>query len=115
MAEPLRHRQTKEAATDMFSLQPTRHISTLHECDLRAAPTNVRSWESNGLSANVAFGPFMTGLHRVHWGKEASSLRFAFPYWSIRVICHWIIDTMVEVIIRRWCCHVGGNNFVSRR
>jgi hypothetical protein len=29
MAEPLRHRQTKEAATDMFSLQPTRHISTL--------------------------------------------------------------------------------------
>src|SRR5258708_32903518 len=31
MAEPLRHRQTKEAATDMFSLQPTRHISTLHK------------------------------------------------------------------------------------
>src|ERR1041385_6227459 len=29
MAEPLRHRQTKEAATDMFSLQPPRHISTL--------------------------------------------------------------------------------------
>ncbi len=60
MAEPLRHRQTKEAATDMFSLQPTRHISTLHECDLRAAPTNVRSWESNGLNADVVFGPFMT-------------------------------------------------------
>jgi hypothetical protein len=31
MGEPLRHRQTKEAATDMFSLQPPRHshISTL--------------------------------------------------------------------------------------
>jgi hypothetical protein len=29
MAEPLRHRQTKEAATDMFSLKPPRHISTL--------------------------------------------------------------------------------------
>ena len=29
MAEPLRHRQTKEAATDMFSLQPPRHISSL--------------------------------------------------------------------------------------
>ena len=29
MAEPLRHRQTKEVATDMFSLQPPRHISTL--------------------------------------------------------------------------------------
>jgi hypothetical protein len=29
MVEPLRHRQTKEAATDMFDLQPLRHISTL--------------------------------------------------------------------------------------
>jgi hypothetical protein len=29
MAELLRHRQTKEAATDMFSLQPPRHIPTL--------------------------------------------------------------------------------------
>jgi hypothetical protein len=29
MAEPLRHRQTKEAATDMFNLQPPRHIPTL--------------------------------------------------------------------------------------
>ena len=29
MAELLRHRQTKEAETDMFSLKPPRHISTL--------------------------------------------------------------------------------------
>jgi len=29
MVEPLRHRQSKEAATDMCSLQPPRHISTL--------------------------------------------------------------------------------------
>jgi hypothetical protein len=29
MVEPLRHRQTKEAATDMFNLTPPRHISTL--------------------------------------------------------------------------------------
>jgi hypothetical protein len=27
--ELLRHRQTKEAETDMFDLQPPRHISTL--------------------------------------------------------------------------------------
>jgi hypothetical protein len=27
--EPLRHRQTKGAATDMFYLKPPRHISTL--------------------------------------------------------------------------------------
>src|SRR5712691_6702999 len=29
MVEPLRHRQTKEAATDMFGLKPPRHTSTL--------------------------------------------------------------------------------------
>src|SRR5450755_2138717 len=29
MVETLRHRRTKEAATDMFSLQPPRHIPTL--------------------------------------------------------------------------------------
>ena len=29
MAEPLRHRPTNEAATDMFYLKPPRHISTL--------------------------------------------------------------------------------------
>jgi hypothetical protein len=28
MAEPLRHRQTKEAATDLFSLQPPRPTAT---------------------------------------------------------------------------------------
>jgi hypothetical protein len=28
MVEPLRHRQTKEAETDMFGLQPPRHIPT---------------------------------------------------------------------------------------
>jgi hypothetical protein len=37
-----------------------RYVRRWHECDLRAAPTNVRSWESNGLKADVAFGPFMT-------------------------------------------------------
>ena len=31
MVAPLRHRQTKEAETDMFDLQPPRHISTLHK------------------------------------------------------------------------------------
>jgi hypothetical protein len=33
MVEPLRHRQTKEAATDMFCLKPPRHISTLPKAD----------------------------------------------------------------------------------
>jgi hypothetical protein len=29
MVEPVRHRQTKGAVTDMFDLQPPRHTSTL--------------------------------------------------------------------------------------
>jgi hypothetical protein len=29
MADPLRHRQTKGAATDMVDLRPPRHIPTL--------------------------------------------------------------------------------------
>src|SRR5260221_14643712 len=41
------------------------YVASWHECDLRAAPINVRSWESNGLNADVAFGPFVTHLrHR---------------------------------------------------
>src|SRR5262245_30206659 len=34
------------------------HGKSWHECDLRAAPINVRSWESNGLNADDAFGPY---------------------------------------------------------
>ncbi|WP_210253827.1 hypothetical protein, partial [Bradyrhizobium sp. S69] len=46
MAEPLRHRQTKEAATDMFSLQPPRHISTLPGWFSRKRASASRSKES---------------------------------------------------------------------
>jgi hypothetical protein len=43
-----------------------------HECDLRAALTNVRSWESSGLDADVAFGPFMTpSSHSKHFTRLA--------------------------------------------
>jgi hypothetical protein len=56
-------------------------------------------------------------LQRVHWSKEASSFGFVVPWpkGGINGICPWRIDTMVETIIRRWCCHIGGNNFISRR
>jgi hypothetical protein len=33
MADPLRHRQTKGAATDMVDLTPPRHIPTLPNSD----------------------------------------------------------------------------------
>src|SRR5258705_7114568 len=42
MAEPLRHRQTKEAATDMFSLQPPRYIPTLPIPEMTAGGRGVR-------------------------------------------------------------------------
>src|SRR4051812_8151873 len=43
MVEPLRHRQTKEAATDMFSLQPPRHIPTLPIAAQGVSPRHVRT------------------------------------------------------------------------
>src|SRR5258706_5201167 len=66
MVEPVRHRQTKEAATDMFHLKPPRHISTLpkiplpgggRECpvfpgaDVHRAAADVRQeWTLTGIS-----------------------------------------------------------------
>ena len=55
MVEPLRHRQTKGAATDMFYLMPPRHISTLRKA---AVHGHVCCWEHNGHvtpMAEVAF------------------------------------------------------------
>jgi hypothetical protein len=43
MAEPLRHRQTKEAETDMFYLTPPRHISTLPFASLGPRADHFRS------------------------------------------------------------------------
>src|SRR5713226_4590222 len=44
MAEPLRHRQTKEAETDMPDLPPPRHIPTLPKAAVAGSPvTNRRS------------------------------------------------------------------------
>src|SRR5262249_5777826 len=40
------------------------------------------------------------GLRRAHWSKEASRYRCVTPYWFTRkLICYWIISTMVEAII----------------
>src|ERR1700737_3816639 len=48
MAEPLRHRQTKEAATDMFYLKPPRHISTLLIASFRPRARHFRSTPRSG-------------------------------------------------------------------
>ena len=47
MVEPLRHRQTKGAATDMFSLQPPRYISTLPNSDQNL---QRRDWSLGAIS-----------------------------------------------------------------
>ncbi len=58
-----------------------RDVAYWHECDLRAAPTNVRSWESNGLNTDVAFGPFMTPSGRGSADVILQS-RQGGPAWS---------------------------------
>src|SRR5450759_5063925 len=72
MVEPLRHRQTKEAATDMFCLTPPRHISTLHLANNPAAPMFVRFRTIAGIAGSwPAMGcPLMTQDR----GRDASYL-----------------------------------------
>jgi hypothetical protein len=48
MVKPVRHRQTKGAATDMFYLTPPRHISTLHETDMPQQSLYVRCRGQSG-------------------------------------------------------------------
>jgi hypothetical protein len=55
MAEPVRHRQTKEAETDMFYLKPPRHISTLPLADVSIILRDVcfRGWSGHAILAFV--------------------------------------------------------------
>jgi len=65
---------------------------------------------------SCVFGLFAT-LRRMHWSKEAPSYGCVTPYWStpaIKLVPYRIIGTVVEAIIRWWCCHIGGNSFTSR-
>jgi hypothetical protein len=48
MVEPLRHRQTKGAETDMFDLQLPRHISTLPWAPLAAEREHVGNQGKSG-------------------------------------------------------------------
>ena len=67
MAEPLRHRQTKEAATDMFYLTPPRHISTLPFASILTRLQHVR------LSGNLgSTGCPILPVEGIWFGRNAS-------------------------------------------
>src|SRR6202795_3105281 len=71
MVEPLRHRQTKGAATDMFYLTPPRHISTLHFSDVLRPSSDVRCW---GLNRPESAAPEGRLLTRSRHPKRQNSL-----------------------------------------
>src|SRR5262245_65216334 len=61
MVGPLRHRQTKEAETDMFNLPPPRHISTLPTIKREDKPALTRKLKAliapPGFTGNAPGGP----------------------------------------------------------
>src|SRR2546429_7058701 len=74
MVEPLRHRQTKEAATDMFSLKPPRHIPTLpiasvspDHGDFRSTPVNGHSQDRRACLKDASIGHccYQADCHRL--------------------------------------------------
>jgi hypothetical protein len=56
--KPLRHRQTKGAATDMFYLTPPRHISTLPISTDLGCQRHVRFPPDSDRTADMAAFPF---------------------------------------------------------
>src|SRR6266481_955284 len=67
MVEPLRHRQTKEAATDMSGLQPPRHISTLPFASFCWCPRHVRLSSGTYREGEPAIGALAQHRHaRAH-------------------------------------------------
>src|SRR5215831_19010055 len=106
-----------ETIKDLYNSAAQHCLAARVNCAPRKAPENTESAAFPCNLSGILIRPVHRELRRVHWSKEASNLAFAFPYWSIPIKFnwkHWIIDTMMETIIRRWCCHVGGNNFISR-
>src|SRR6202790_5067177 len=66
MVEPLRHRQTKGAATHMFYLTHPPHISTLHFSDTPRQPDDVRSPGQSRHPAARPRLPVLTHLRHEH-------------------------------------------------
>jgi hypothetical protein len=84
MVEPLRHRQTKEAATDMFCLKPPRHISTLHLTDKPPVPEFVAYWTNNGQKAALGLD-LSAAIDPYRPFASISCCSAPGPYQSIRL------------------------------
>jgi len=101
-----------DAAADVFLRNPITGITACcgrTACGHAAAPLSS-VWTLAASSFDHLVRTRARELRRVHWSKEASSLGFAHQYWSwIKFICYRIIGTTMEAIIRRRCCHFGGN------
>src|ERR1700736_6810148 len=75
--EPLRHRQTKGAATDMFYLTPPRHISTLPNSPIQTWPLHV-GWSPNRCEI-VKVGPAEKVREGLTWVASVRSSPLANP------------------------------------
>jgi hypothetical protein len=111
MAEPLRHRQTKGAATDMFSLQPPRHIPTLPR-DLvddravsRLGPRTRCGFMARRGGARVAGEAMAVGAERV-MGEQL------LPLPLTERSAHLCVDMLRKVLGQR---HVWTGSSRSRR
>ena len=80
MVEPLRHRQTKGAATDMLYLTPPRHISTLPKSEVWVHNLEVRFAFSNGLGR-----PDLSGQLSAMYGRRPRCKRNLTFQRSVRV------------------------------
>jgi hypothetical protein len=96
----------RRAAEQRDELAPPQLIA-LHSVPSRQGQA-LQDIELADVSQEVV-GLVVQKLRSVHRSKEASGLHV---YWT----AHWshrIIDTTVETFIRRWRCHVSGNDFTS--
>src|SRR6516225_2972637 len=89
MAEPVRHRQTKGAATDMFDLQPPRHTSTLPDsavgsrASMSAKGRKADIWERPGEVAEVPEADSCTAPDPLGWSYAAESIEPRY-WWILR-------------------------------
>src|SRR6516165_1775122 len=106
MAEPLRHRQTKGAETDMPSLPPPRHIPTL-PCAAKQK-CHGRPWPFIGIDPDFASRRQAVARHQVvpcrQCEKTVLSSRFekaSKPAWQlqkIRISVEWHQATLASSI-----------------